>query len=179
MFASILSSMFARFALRDALIVAVALGLWWLAADSSLGSGPVADFTGFVAGLGLGTTGFVLHEWGHLLAAFATGSAVEANPRLGSPFIFSFDAERNSLAQFLVMSVGGFVVTAAIVYAFYVHLPDGLLASRIARGASLFLAFLGVALELPLVLVALYRRAVPAAVAVKPRRRTPAAPAPS
>jgi len=159
--------MFAKFAARDLGIVASALFVWWLLADRSAGSGPVSDFTGFVAGLLLGSTGFVLHEWGHLLGAFATGSAVEPNRKLAALFTFRFDALENSLKQFLIMSVGGFLVTAAIVWSFHVYLPDHLLASRVARGAALFLAFLGVFLELPLVIVALVRRSVPAAVAVK------------
>jgi hypothetical protein len=162
---------YAKFAARDAAIIAAALVFWWVAADLSGGSGALADFTGFVAGLLVGATGFILHEWGHLLAAFASRSAVEPNQKLRSGFIFSFDARSNSLGQFLVMSSGGFVVTAAIVWSFYAFLPDHLLATRIARGAALFLAFLGVTLEVPLVLMALHGRAIPAAVAVKIRRR--------
>jgi hypothetical protein len=162
---------FARFAARDAAIVAGSLVLWWLLAARSAGAGAVADFTGFVAGLAVGATAFVLHEWGHLLAAFAARATVVPGRRLGAPFIFGFDSERNTLAQFLVMSAGGFAATAVIVWSFYVHLPDGLLATHVARGAALFLAFLGVTLELPLVGVALHARRVPAAVDVAPRRR--------
>jgi hypothetical protein len=40
-------------------------------------------------------------------------------------------------------------------------------ATRVARGAALFLAFLGVVLELPLLLFALASGSVPAAAAVK------------
>lgn len=158
--------MFAKFAARDAGIVALALLVWWLLAGRSAAPGPLADFTGFLAGGLLGASAFVLHEWGHLLAAFATRSTVRPGRSLGAPFIFGFDAGRNSLAQFLMMSAGGFAATAAIVWAFYVHLPDDLLASHVARGAALLLAFLGVTLELPLVAIALHGRAVPAAVDV-------------
>jgi hypothetical protein len=164
---------YARFAVRDAAIVGLALLLWWAASDLSQGAGALADFTGFVAGLMLGATGFVLHEWGHLIAAVAARSALRPGRRLGSPFIFSFDSRRNSLAQFVVMSLGGFAVTAAVVWAFYARLPDPLLATRIARGAALFLAFLGVTLEVPLLLVALWRRAIPAAVSVSVGGRAP------
>lgn len=169
---------FPRFALRDLAIVAIALGAWWLAADHSRDTGPLADFTGFVAGLAVGATGFVLHEWGHLAGALASRSAVRPARRLGTPFIFHFDVRRNSLGQFLATSVGGFAATAAIVAAFHLYLPDDLLASRIARGAALFLAFLGVTLELPLVAVALVRgRAPDAAAAEGPRRARAVAPA--
>jgi hypothetical protein len=164
---------YAKLAARDASIIAVALIVWWLVADLSAREGALGDFTGFVAGLLLGATGFVLHEWGHLLAALATRSVVEPAQSLRSSFIFSFDSRGNSLAQFLVMSVGGFIVTALVVWSFYVYLPDDLLASRVARGAALFLAFLGVSLELPLFLLAIHRRAIPAAVSVRVRRSEP------
>lgn len=161
--------MFARFALRDATLVAVAALVWWIAAHASGGAGPVSDFTGVVAGLLVGATGFVLHEWGHLVGALVTGSAVRGNANLRSSFLFSFDAKRNSLRQFLVMSVGGFVVTGLLVWAFYTFLPDHLLASRVARGVVLFQAFLGVVLELPLVALALAKGAIPEQAAVKVR----------
>jgi hypothetical protein len=164
---------YARLAARDASIIAVALVAWWLVAGLSSGEDALGDFTGFVAGLLLGATGFVLHEWGHLLAALATRSAVEPSESLRSSFIFSFDSQSNSLGQFVVMSLGGFVVTAAVVWSFYAYLPDDLLASRVARGAALFLAFLGVSLELPFFFLALQRRSIPAAVSVKVRRRRP------
>lgn len=163
--------MFSRFAARDLGVIVVSFGIWRLAADSSAQPGALGDFSGFVAGSLLGLSAFVLHEWGHLLGAFVTRSAVEANSNLGSLFIFSFDARRNSLSQFLVMSVGGFLVTGAVVWGCYSQLPDAYLATRVARGAALFLAFLGVTLELPLVGLALFKGEVPAAVAVKPPRR--------
>ena len=167
--------MYIRFALRDASFITVALLVWWLAAESSAGTGLLADFTGVVAGVLLGLSGALLHEWGHLLAALAAGSVLRANENLASLFSFSFDSRQNSLAQFVIMSVGGFAVTAALVVGFYVYLPDGLLASRVARGVVLFLAFLGVTLELPLLLFALGTRGVPAVAAVKVQRRGVAA----
>jgi len=163
--------MYAKFVARDGSIIAVALLIWWLAAEHSAGTGMLADFTGFVAGVLLGLSGSLLHEWGHLLAAVGAGSVLHANENLGSPFIFSFDPQRNSLSQFVIMSLGGLVVTVVLLVGFYAYLPDGLLASRVARGAVLFLAFLGVSLELPLFLFALGTRTVPAAAAVKVRQR--------
>ena len=72
-------------------------------------------------------------------------------------YLFSFDTQRNSRSQFLVMSVGGFIVTGlALVFA-YQALPDGLQATRVARGAILFLASLTVFLEFPLVLLSFIR----------------------
>jgi hypothetical protein len=158
--------MYAKFAARDASIIAIAAAVWWLVAARSAGTGYVSDFTGFVAGLLVGVSGVLLHEWGHLLAAVACGSVLQVNHNLRSTFIYSFDTRRNSLGQFVIMSLGGLAVTAALVISFYVWLPDTLLASRVARGVVLFLAFLGVTLELPLFLFALATRRVPGAAAV-------------
>jgi hypothetical protein len=157
---------FGRLAARDGGIVALGLGAWWLLAARSAGDGFVADGSGFVAGLALGATAFVLHEWGHVLGGFAGRSRMRASASLASPFVFSF-SPKNSLAQFLAMSFAGFAATAAVLWVFYTQLPDAWLASRVARGAAVFLAFLGVTLELPLVGVALYTRATPGVAAVK------------
>lgn len=119
-----------------------------------------------MAGGLLGLSGYLLHEWGHLVAGVAAGGRVTPARTLGSGFLFSFPAEENSLRTFVVMSLGGFAVTGLLVWSFHVFLPDGLLATRVARGASLFLLFLLVTLELPLFATALIRGAVPGAVAV-------------
>jgi hypothetical protein len=153
--------MFLRFGMRDVTILAVALGLWWLLAERSSGVGVVADFAGVAAGLLLGICAYLLHEWGHLLGALATRSRLKAAGSLRAAFIFSFDSKQNSLAQFLVMSFSGFAATAAVVWAYYVFLPDGLLATRVARGVVLLLAFGGIVAEFPLVLFALRTRAIP------------------
>lgn len=163
-----------KFALRDSAILATAALFWWLAAGLSGGPGAVADFTGLLAGLGVGASAYVLHEWGHLLAGLATGSVLQLNANLRSPFSFRFDAERNSIRQFVVMSLGGFAVTAAAVTFAYGALPDGLLATRVARGAVLALAFLTFVLELPLLLYGLARGRVPAEAAVKVDAPAPA-----
>ncbi len=155
-----------RFLLRDSIIFAVSLGLWWLLAARSAGGGMVADFTGWTTGLMLGVCAYLAHEWSHYLAAIAMGSTVRTGENLASGFLFSFDAEANTLASFVVMSLAGFVATAAVVFAYYTFLPDAYLASRVARGGALFLAFLGIVLELPLLLAGLVTRSVPRQVAV-------------
>lgn len=160
-------NMFQKFAIRDGGIVGAALVAWWALSGVSAGSGPLGDLTGLIAGLLVGASAFVLHEWGHLLAAMAVGASVHANPKLRSNFLFSFDAEHSTLGQFLVMSVGGFLVTGLFLVLVYTVLPDGLLATRVARGAVLFLASLTVLLEFPLVGIAIYRGRAPAEAAVK------------
>jgi hypothetical protein len=91
------------------------------------------------------------------------------NANLRSPYAFRFDPDANTLAQFVVMSLGGFVVTAAAVGIAYGVLPGDLLATRVARGAIVALTTLTVGLELPLLLYGIARGRVPreAAVAVE------------
>jgi hypothetical protein len=164
--------MFLKLAVRDFALVVAAAAVWVLLAGHSAGTGFVGDLSGVVAGLALGVSAYLLHEWGHLLAAVAARSVVTPAARLASPFVFGFDAERNGLRQFLVMSAGGFVATGLLVWGFYARLPDDLLASHVARGVVGFLALLVVVLELPLVVWGLVTRGVPAPVDVKPGRRT-------
>ncbi|MCG8591847.1 MAG: hypothetical protein MJE66_21345 [Proteobacteria bacterium] len=152
---------FWKLALRDAGILAAAGAAWWWAAPLTTGTGPVADFLGLVVGVGLGVGILLLHEWGHLAGALATGSHVRAAASLSSRYLFSFDSKRNTRSQFLVMSVGGFLVTGAAVAVTYGLLPDGALASRVARGAALFGVFLMVVIEFPLVAWALLRPTLP------------------
>ncbi len=153
--------MFPKLAVRDLLLVALLGGFWWLVADLSAGDGPVSDFVGLLAGLGLGVATYLLHEWGHLLGALATRSTVHAPERLGSRFLFSFDSRANSRRQFLIMSLGGFAVTAVALALVYTVLPAEQLATRVARGSVLFLTFLLVFIELPLFVWALVRGDLP------------------
>ena len=152
---------FSRLALRDAAVIAIVVAFWRLAAPVTAGSGPVADVLGVLAGLAVTLAFYLLHEWGHLAGALATASFVHPPPRLTSRSLFSFDSKRNDRRQFLVMSVGGFVVTGLAVWTAYAELPAELLATRVARGGVGVLALLAVFVELPLVFWALLRSDLP------------------
>lgn len=153
--------MFAKMLLRDLAIVGAAALLWWLLAGSSAGTGPVADFTGVLVGLAVGLCPFVLHEWGHLLGAVATRSAVQPPVTLATPYLFSFDSKANSRRQFLVMSLGGWIVSAGVAWAIYTQLPPDLLATRVARGVVVLAVGLVILIEVPLVAFSLLTGRVP------------------
>jgi len=155
-----------RFLIRDGAIVSGALVLWLLLGPLSAGNGVVADLAGLLAGLLLTACAYLAHEWSHYLGAVATGSKVPLGANLRSAFLFSFDAEENSLGQFVVMSLAGFVATGIAVWLFYAWLPDAWLASRVARGGVLFLALLGLVLELPLLVYGIVTGGVPKQVSV-------------
>jgi len=153
--------MFSKLLARDLAILGIAVLAWQVAAPFSAGAGAVSDLSGVLLGALAGAGAFLVHEWGHLLGALASRSVVQPAASLRSPFVFRFDSRSNSRGQFLVMSFAGFVATAAVVWAAYAVLPSELLASRVARGAVVFLAVLGVVLEVPLVIYALVSGRVP------------------
>lgn len=153
--------MFARFALRDLSIVALVVALWRLLAPFTHGGSALADFLGVPLGLAVAVACYLGHEWGHLAGALATRSCVAAPRSLAAPQIFSFDSKANSRGQFLVMSFSGFAMTGVALAVVYGALPDGLLASRVARGSVLFLTALTVLVELPLVIWSLVRKDLP------------------
>jgi len=158
--------MLQRYLTRDLVIIALTAVLWWLLAARSAGTGFGADFSGWVVGALLFFCAHIVHEWGHYLGAVLTGSRVGIHRKLTSPFFFRFEAEGNSLKQFIAMSFGGFLATGATIAFYYLGLPDEYLASRIGRGGALFGAFLGVTLELPLLLTGIFQGQVPAKAAV-------------
>ncbi len=160
------TGMLLRFAIRDLAIVGLTLAAWALLAERSAGAGAIADLCGWIVGLLMGVCAYLAHEWSHYLGAIAMRSRVRTGQRLASGFLFSFEAEGNSLSQFVVMSIAGFAATAAVIAAFYVFLPDAYLATRIARGGALFLALLGITLELPLLVTGVVRGRVPSQAAV-------------
>jgi hypothetical protein len=128
---------FWAFAIRDSLLVAITVGLWLLTLSMGkpVGFGPLA--LQVVTGLMTVLCGFFLHEWGHMLAAWAAGSAFELPPTLGSsPFLFRFNNVRNSREQFCAMSLGGFAASVAFVAFLLLALPGGLLATWVAQALT-------------------------------------------
>lgn len=153
--------MFAKLLARDVIIVALTALVWKLAAQASATPGMPGDFAGVLAGLMIGVSGYLLHEWGHLLGALAAGSTVSPGKSLASGFLFSFDSRANSRRQFLALSFAGWIATAAVLWFVYSILPSDLFASRVARGVVAANVLLVVLLEIPLVVYSLATGRVP------------------
>ena len=152
--------MFRRFVARDTGILVGTIALWW----ASLAVNPetkLASALSIAAGVGAAVCAFNLHEWGHLIGAHLTDSVYVPAKRLISPFLFAYDAERNTRGQFLSMSLAGFAATAAFVAAFILWMPQDQAAGRIALRAGLTLAALTVIIEFPIFIRTLMGGAVP------------------
>jgi hypothetical protein len=152
--------MFRRFAIRDFAILLATIASWWL----SLSAGPgttLESLLSISAGVGAAICAYNLHEWGHLIGAHLTHSVYVPAKRLISPFLFSYDAERNTRGQFLIMSLAGFAATAVFVVAFLSWMPQDQTAGRIALRGALILAGLTVIIEFPIFLRALFGSTVP------------------
>lgn len=152
---------FSQLALRDAALVVLALLTWWLLSPYSAAPGPLADFLGVVLGAGLGFCAYTAHEWGHIAGGWLSRSVMRPGTSLKSFSNFVYDSKQNNRAQFLLMSIMGFIPTGIAVWLFYTALPEAELATQVARGIILFLVLLGVVLELPLVIWALLRKDLP------------------
>ncbi|NNK07740.1 MAG: hypothetical protein HKP50_10575, partial [Myxococcales bacterium] len=115
--------MFRRFALRDLTILFGTVVLWWLSVSAEAGSA-LAAASSIGAGVGAAICAYNLHEWAHLIGAHLTRSVYVPAKRLISPFLFSYDAERNTRGQFLVMSLAGFAATALFVVGYVLWMPQ-------------------------------------------------------
>jgi hypothetical protein len=153
--------MFAKLLARDLTIIALTALVWRLAAAPSAHPGMLGDLAGVIAGVLIGVCGYLLHEWGHLFGAVAAGSVVQPGRSLASGFLFSFDSRASTRRQFIALSLGGWTATALVVWFVYAFLPDGLFASRVARGVVAANVALVVLLEIPLVLYSLLTGRVP------------------
>ena len=152
--------MFRGFAIRDLTILMATIGLWWLSLSAEPGT-TLASVLSISAGVGAAICAYNLHEWGHLIGAHFTQSVYVPAKRLVSPFLFSYDAERNTKRQFLLMSLAGFVATALFVAGFVLFMPQDQQAGRIALRGALILAGLTVVIELPIFFRALFGSKVP------------------
>lgn len=153
--------MLKKLAIRDALTLTFFVLLFVLLADYSAEPVWWSDFIGVVTGVGIGLCAHYLHEWGHVAGAMLSRSQFTVNTDMRSLSVFTYDSKTNSRGQFLVMSFSGFFMTALVVWVVFTTLTGPLLAEQVARGSVLFLVFLGLVLELPLVIYSLISRRVP------------------
>ena len=102
------------YALRDAVIVAVALLCWWGAQS--------IEALSIIAGIGLGLSAYLLHEWAHLLAAIRQKASVEFATRWYAIFLFNMRTAVISKRAFFDISFAGFFATLLYLL-FFLSLP--------------------------------------------------------
>jgi hypothetical protein len=135
--------------LRDLVVAALAVAAL-LSSHGLEGSGSPAHWPlALVAGLLLALSGYLVHEWGHLLGALVARSRVELPRSIAAVFLFKFDTGANDRRQFLWMSAGGFIASAIIVALYLGLLSFDRLADRIALGLTLLGVLATAILELP------------------------------
>lgn len=126
---------FFAFLLRDGLIVLLTLALWMATLNLGKPHDLLTLVVHVVTALLTVFVGYLLHEWGHLIGAWIAGGHFVLPASIGeSPFLFRFDNVRNSRAQFISMSLGGFVSSILVVVFLGAALPRELPASWIALG---------------------------------------------
>jgi hypothetical protein len=113
---------------RDAVILAITVAVWRWAMTA-----PEAWTPAIFAALLTAVSGYVLHEWGHLLGAMLKRAVFElpATP-FETFFLFRFNRDANTRPQFFSMALGGFVASILTVIALLLWLPPGLLATTLA-----------------------------------------------
>lgn len=130
-----------KHALRDLAVVGVTLAVWAIDAQVRReGAGGWSVPVALLAGALTAYSGYLVHEWGHLLGALSARSVVHLPDRVLSVFLFQFDSDRNDRRQFLRMSMGGFVASAVAVAFLIAVLPLQAWSGRIA----MLLVLLGV-----------------------------------
>jgi hypothetical protein len=116
--------MFARFVIRDLVLLALCLLSWRLnLSEFAAGNGVLAVLCSAVATILTVLVSYEVHEWGHLSGALLTGSKVHAPNRLIHQFLFHFDGSANDRRQFVGMSIGGLAASLLALGALLLVLP--------------------------------------------------------
>ncbi|MDR3418262.1 MAG: hypothetical protein P4L83_18975 [Nevskia sp.] len=132
---------------RDVALVSASAALLRYADQGHTGvEGVPAIVSALAAALMVVLAAFLLHEWGHLAGAWASGAEVEVLPHPLALFLFRFDEGRNSRRQYQAMSCGGFAASGLTVAFLLATLSFHALADTIA----LALTAIGVAATLVL-----------------------------
>ena len=140
------------YALRDSVILAVTLLSWWGAQS--------IETLGIIAGIGLGLSAYLFHEWAHLLAAIRQKASVEFATRWYAIFLFNMRTAVISKRAFFDISFAGFFATL-LTLLFFLSLPPSNV-QAIALLLAQCLAALTLIFEAPIAIWAMITDRVPA-----------------
>ena len=140
------------YALRDSVILSVTLLSWWGAQS--------IEALGIIAGIGLGLSAYLLHEWAHLLAAIRQKASVEFATRWYAIFLFNMRTAVISKRAFFDISFAGFFATL-LTLLFFLSLPPSNV-QAVALLLAQCLAALTLIFEAPIAIWAMITDRVPA-----------------
>jgi hypothetical protein len=118
--------------IRDLLVVALTLALWHVDASLRETTSFLSVLVAILAGAFAAISGYLAHEWGHLIGARLSGGIVHFPKSVVSTFLFYFDTKNSDRRQFLSMSLGGFAASAVVTPLLILALPAGAISTYIA-----------------------------------------------
>lgn len=135
--------------LRDLVIVAVTVLLWQVSHRLQLGDHALSWPLAGLSGLLIAVCGYLVHEWGHALAALASGAQIHWPPSVAAVFLFKFDCGRSTRRQFLWMSAGGFIASGLVLALLAAVLSRSFHADVVAAVLSVLGVIATIILEVP------------------------------
>lgn len=139
----------ARLLARDLAIIALTVLLLQASHAAQATAAPWHWPLAALAGLLIAVCGYLVHEWGHALAALASGARIHWPPTIKAVFLFRFDCGRSTRRQFLWMSAGGFIASALVLALLAMVLSLRLHADAIAATLSVLGVIATIILEVP------------------------------
>lgn len=106
-------------------------------------------FVAGLAGVMLPVSGYLLHEWGHLVGCLLSRSVVHFPPTPLAVLLFRYDTGVNDRRQFLAMFWGGFVASIFVVAGYFALLEWRYLADKIALTLTTLGVIATLVLEIP------------------------------
>ena len=139
----------AKIIIRDLLVLAVTLLLWaWTRQMEQVG-GTLHVIVACLTGALTAFSGFLGHEWGHLIGARLAKGIYAPPDSVLSIFLFRFNSDLNTRQQFVSMSMGGFVSSILIVALLFSLLSFDRLADQVALSLTILGVIATFILEVP------------------------------
>lgn len=139
----------AKVVVRDVLVLAITLLLWVWVRQLEHAGGPLYIAVAILTGALTAFSGFLGHEWGHLIGARMANGVYAPPDSVFSIFLFKFNSDLNTNAQFVSMSMGGFVSSVLIVALLFWQLSFDHLADQVALTLTVLGVIATFVLEIP------------------------------
>ena len=135
--------------IRDLLVLTITLLLWAWTRQLEATPGALHVTVAILTGGLTAFSGFLGHEWGHLIGARMAKGVYAPPDSVFSIFLFKFNSDLNTREQFVSMSMGGFVSSVIIVAFLFAVLSFDRLADQVALGLTILGVIATFILEVP------------------------------